>query len=747
MAVFGKGSSKNKVFKRSNSTSSNNRVESSVKNYKKRLTSQGYDIEDLKDKRNWLEKTLNLEQDQNALFDIFEILGRPQQALFGGIKAAQEGKDFLKGAKAGIKGDKDTQFKDILTEAGMSDRKGKLDVSDVLGFAGDVLLDPMDIPLFGMGKVAKAVKAGDKLKDAIKLADSGSSLLFKGAGKAIKGTAKVGDKAVTAGLKVLDAGDVKRATKLAQETGMTVDDVLKSAGKTATGRSDFYKALKNDASNLLDSSKGAGGLVGRSRDYDRKVEYARNQMSDIKKALDTRIRDYATKIANSTGEDVEQVYKNVKASVENARKADYVSSTKGTSVLNNLKQGLKIEGNPEDIAAIRKIFDKEGFRNFIKYQADETGQVLKIKNVKNINQYKNIPEIQEAFSKINLRKVGARSDEAQEIYDAAKAFVKSDDEIASIFSDFNKYYDEDVNRINKEVFGLESPIVKNANYTPDVVDPEYATMRGTRNQIMQSGGEGQGIVGKKVYGAKKGDTVQANLDWSQQELGKVDKELNRLEKQKYNNKLDSLDKAIANKATRKDELLSNNKTITDLEKRAGISKEKITKFEDDLVTYQKNYNDKLFSKIDSIKDTTQRTAVSKAVSKHVDNLSEYNHIKNKILKTTDAEELAGLQKELQKVEKALDKTKTGYDKAMVTLKGVVDKKELSMLKDTARFSERVSKTSVKKALQEQKLSSLNEAIIQNKQKIFQLSRNITVVSDYIRSLEMDNFIQNFGFPK
>ena len=698
-------------------TTSKPRLQNTLDSYKTRLASQGYDVEKLTDKRNWLEKALNLEQDQNALFDIFEILGRPQQALFGGIKAAQEGKDVLKGAKEGLTGEKDTQFKEILTEAGMSDRKGKLDVSDVLGFAGDVLLDPMDIPLFGMGKVAKAVKAGDKLKDAIKLADSGSSLLFKGAGKAIKGTAKVGDKAVTAGLKVLDAGDVKRATKLAQETGMTVDDVLKSAGKTATGRSDFYKALKNDASNLLDSSKGAGGLVGRSRDYDRKVEYAKNQMMDIQKGLDTRIRDYATKIANNTGEDVDQVYKNVKTYIENARKADYVSSTKGTSVLNNLKQGLKIEGNPEDIQEIRKIFDKEGFRNFIKYQADETGQVLKIKNVKNINQYKNIPEIQEAFSKINLRKVGARSDEAQEIYDAAKAFVKSDDEIASIFSDFNKYYDEDVNRINKEVFGLESPIVKNANYTPDVVGPEYAKVRGTRNQIMQSGGEGQGIVGKKVYGAKKGDTVQANLDWNQQELSKANKELNRLEKQKYNNKIDSLNNAIANKVVKKGELLSNNKTITDLEKKVNISKEKIATFEKALVDYQEAYNNKLFSKIDSIKDATQKTAVRKAVSKHVDNLTEYNRIKNKILKTTDAEELASLKKQLQKVEKSLEKTKSGYDKAMVSLKGVVDKKELSMIKDTTRFSKNVSKTSVKKALQEQKLSSLNEAIVQNKQKI------------------------------
>lgn len=85
-----------------------------VEGYKKRLSLSGLDPEKETDSRNFIEKALNLTPDQNVLFDIFEVLERPQQALFGAWKAKQEGKDVNEAIKAGISGNDVTRFKEIL---------------------------------------------------------------------------------------------------------------------------------------------------------------------------------------------------------------------------------------------------------------------------------------------------------------------------------------------------------------------------------------------------------------------------------------------------------------------------------------------------------------------------------------------------------------------------------------------------------------------------------------------------------
>ena len=54
-------------------------------NYKTRLEAGGVKNPGADD-RNGLEKLLNLGQNQGLIKDIFEILGRPQQAIFTGIK-------------------------------------------------------------------------------------------------------------------------------------------------------------------------------------------------------------------------------------------------------------------------------------------------------------------------------------------------------------------------------------------------------------------------------------------------------------------------------------------------------------------------------------------------------------------------------------------------------------------------------------------------------------------------------------
>lgn len=240
-----------------NSTSSKIKdVQNRTDNMTTRLKAGGVDVEAETDKRNAVEKFLGLPDDQNIVFDIFELLGRPQQAVFGAYNAWQNGEDAWEAAKSHWKGDEETQFKEILEDNRLGldfkDRKGKVDLIDVLGFTGDVLLDPADLALIPVtmggsvaasaainaadaaadtartvGKTAKAVdaatdavKAANKASDVAKAVNatddvvdtakkivkkkSLSDLAFEGMGKTIKGAAKLTDSSLEGVLKYLD---------------------------------------------------------------------------------------------------------------------------------------------------------------------------------------------------------------------------------------------------------------------------------------------------------------------------------------------------------------------------------------------------------------------------------------------------------------------------------------------------------------------------------------------------------------
>lgn len=264
------------ALRKSNITKEENKYEPAeqVEGYKRRLEGSGLDPEKETDGRSFLEKAFNLPDDQNVLFDIFEIINRPQQALFGAIKNAQTGDNILQGAKEGLTGRKDTQFKDILHEAGVIETEGQLGADDVFGFVGDVLLDPMDLAVFGAGKAAKAAKAAkiaDRVNDLAKLDDA-----------VVKATDNLllAEKGVRRARNIRGIEKAERAVKIAEQTA-AVEAAKEALEVTKAGVAMGEKALKAAQDQVLRKrtalqliASGAGtGFKGSFKFLDSKFEW------------------------------------------------------------------------------------------------------------------------------------------------------------------------------------------------------------------------------------------------------------------------------------------------------------------------------------------------------------------------------------------------------------------------------------------------------------------------------------------
>ena len=142
---------------------------------RQRLEGSGLDTNKFTDKRNVVEKFFNVTPDQNFLFDVFEVIGRPQQVVFNAINAAQKEEEVGKAMLSGLRGDSEVYFKEILNNAGITEDSGDtFGVDDVLGFVGDIFLDPVDIAFIAAapftGGATAAVVFADKGMDGLKVA-------------------------------------------------------------------------------------------------------------------------------------------------------------------------------------------------------------------------------------------------------------------------------------------------------------------------------------------------------------------------------------------------------------------------------------------------------------------------------------------------------------------------------------------------------------------------------------------------
>lgn len=336
-------------FGKSNSPTQLQKNQKSINNLKARLTAGGVDTTEAADTRNWLEKTLNLTPDQNVVFDVFEILNRPQQALFGGIENMQNGDSFKEGAKQGLFGNKDTSFKDILMNTGAfedttlneaskeSDSKlgallNSIDLVDVLGMAGDVFLDPMDLPLIPVSAASKGAKIADtaidttktldKANDAIKLI-SPTQALGKVAKGAIKGSAKVADSTLE---KVLTKLDDTKGIKYTNPTSKWATELGRIGDNT--GLLETYKGLKNNITTMFDTK------LSRTARQSQKVNDAKEAMTRaLFEEKYANVQNTFKEVAEKTGKTIEQVDREVNKII------DTVSEITMKNVIDSAKDG------------------------------------------------------------------------------------------------------------------------------------------------------------------------------------------------------------------------------------------------------------------------------------------------------------------------------------------------------------------------------------------------------------------------
>jgi hypothetical protein len=239
-------------------------LQNQVSNLEKRFTGVGVDTTQPKtelDKRNLLEKALNLKPEQDVLMDILEVLDRPRQVVSNVLSSLgdKDKRNILEAAWEGLSGKERLSTKEALQKlTGDQDflefKEEGTNWDEVGNFIVDVGLDIASDPTtyLGFGLVTKPLKKVLKVGGSA-AAKVGGSLLtaakasakLKPAAEAVegfvKGLAKFGD----------DVGYWFNATKgLTDDQVRAIKQISAEAGQTAEN----LKIAIKDVSNILTES-------------------------------------------------------------------------------------------------------------------------------------------------------------------------------------------------------------------------------------------------------------------------------------------------------------------------------------------------------------------------------------------------------------------------------------------------------------------------------------------------------------
>jgi hypothetical protein len=263
-----------------------------IEGYTRRLQEGlGVNVEKELDKRGPIKKALNLREDQNFVFDIFEAIGRPQQAIFNAFEAialsatgdpVDPGQAFLDG----LSGRQRTRFADVLQSYGVP----ASGVTDVVGFLGDVFLDPVAAPLFAKKIGVKGALTVSKSKGIAKSADQANRVI-----QASKKVPKLRNI-------IKSKDDFLKVTKQGIEAKKTINKALKPGSKIT--KKVYQKALKDiERYNLLNDVINTT-LEGES--FIKRVSALNIATGQIKKGLGATVK-YTDSVVGKTLRNIDEL--------------------------------------------------------------------------------------------------------------------------------------------------------------------------------------------------------------------------------------------------------------------------------------------------------------------------------------------------------------------------------------------------------------------------------------------------------
>ena len=638
------------------------KLQKQIDNLSTRMGAAGVDTSKAKDSRNAVEKFLGLPENQNFVFDIFELLNRPQQALFGAINAAQKGEDAGAAAWSNFKGDTQTNFKDILTEAGMSDTKGQLDLADILGFAGDVLLDPMDLALIPVtggasvaaqaadtaGDVAKGAKALDTAADVAKginAADnivdaarggikfkSANDLLFEGIGKGAKGLAKAADTGIEKALTKADelAGITYKTAdaKSAANLGKTIAE----GAERTVGKLETYKDVKDQISRAFNTVASIPKDVKDSlRKNNANSVRAANELKPLYESLDNSITDYAYKVAENMGDTSEATVRKIAEQTDKdiANLKEFMNLNRETTMKDIIKEAkngkLKLADAGEDV--VNKLNNIADDVNKAGRGLNLTVDVTDDGFIKLSNDWNKVKPTKKQYNKI--------------VKEYGQNFA---DEIAGITLDENK---------------LAEKVTKKGNYTQADLDEFGKLIEKYNNddafkQLYQQNDDifnrANSIV-DKYFGTKLTEEYADNA-------GYVRHAFNKEQFDKYKN-LGFVDK-YGNVLTKGNTKILGDRLYNMSAREANnMFKESISKNLDSLSDIQRESVDKLLKE-----DGVFSEGITKSFSNYLENIPKLAQ-DSKTLDTVLVDSTFGNYKELKNIDKQIKKAKNAGDMSLV----------------------------------------------------------------------------------